>query len=93
MGLQIKRRIKILALWPPGSSLYRDKNKKLILKSQEIGSLLNLFIFSVKNADIALLAVNGRCYWLSLLFKAMIDNWLPRTRRFSVVHKLWGGLH
>ena len=26
---------------PPGSSLYRDKNKKLILKSQEIGSLLN----------------------------------------------------
>ena len=39
--LQIKRYIKILALWPPGSSLFRDKNKKLILKSQEIGSLLN----------------------------------------------------
>ena len=32
LGLQIKRYIKILALWPPGSSLYRDKNKKLIFK-------------------------------------------------------------
>ena len=33
LGLQIKRYIKILALWPPGSSLYRDKNKKLIITS------------------------------------------------------------
>ena len=62
------------------------------LSSQEIGSLLNWVIFSVKQCWYCTATSKGIVLLSIIVYQGFDTQLAARTRGFRGVHKLWGGL-